>query len=351
MDRLKAIDFFCGAGGMTYGMNQAGITVLAGIDIDKSCKETYEANNHPSRFINEDISTLNYKKLGYKLDIRKNDDHLILIGCSPCQYWSKVNTDRSSSETSAYLLHEFQRAIQHFNPGHVVIENVPGILKNNKYKLIPSFKTFLKSMGFNVVDGKINANNYGVPQNRIRYLLWASRVIRDVSLPPNAAVAAALVRDFIGEHNGFSRIEAGHRDHTDFLHTSSELSEKNLRRIMCTPADGGNRHSWKDIPELQINAYRNKDHIFRDVYGRMFWDKPAPTLTTRFNSLSNGRFGHPEEHRAISLREGAALQTFPKHYIFKASNQASIARQIGNAVPPDMAKKMGLHIKQMVNYG
>jgi DNA (cytosine-5)-methyltransferase 1 len=115
---------------------------------------------------------------------------------------------------------------------------------------------------------------------------------------------------------------------------------------MLTTPDGGTRYCWKDNPELQIDAYKNKDRIFRDVYGRMSWDKPAPTITTRFNSLSNGRFGHPEEHRAISLREGATLQTFPKEYIFKGSNQASIARQIGNAVPPELAKRIGTTLSE-----
>ena len=112
-----------------------------------------------------------------------------------------------------------------------------------------------------------------------------------------------------------------------------------------THCDGGNRLSWKDDPELQIGAYRGRDNIFKDVYGRMFRDKPAPTITTRFNSLSNGRFGHPKEPRALSLREGATLQTFPKTYIFKESNNnASIAKHIGNAVPPELAKRIGVTI-------
>ena len=134
-----------------------------------------------------------------------------------------------------------------------------------------------------------------------------------------------------------------------FIHTTASLSKKNRMRIKKTHNDGGTRLSWKNDPELQIDAYRGKDNIFKDVYGRMFWDKPAPTITTRFNSFSNGRFGHPEEPRAISLREGATLQTFPKTYIFKSPNQASIARLIGNAVPPELAKRIGTTIIRSYN--
>jgi len=113
-----------------------------------------------------------------------------------------------------------------------------------------------------------------------------------------------------------------------------------------TPKNGGTRLSWKDVKELQIDAYRGDDTIFKDVYGRMLWDKPAPTITTRFNSFSNGRFGHPEENRAISLREGATLQTFPKTYIFTENNMAITARQIGNAVPPELARRIGLKLQE-----
>jgi DNA (cytosine-5)-methyltransferase 1 len=130
------------------------------------------------------------------------------------------------------------------------------------------------------------------------------------------------------------------------MHTTAFLSDKNKKRIRKTPKDGGTRLSWKDHSELQIDAYRCKDNIFRDVYGRMFWNKPAPTITTRFNSLSNGRFGHPEEDRALSLREGATLQTFPKTYRFRGKQESINARLIGNAVPPDLAKRIGNKIKE-----
>jgi DNA (cytosine-5)-methyltransferase 1 len=172
-----------------------------------------------------------------------------------------------------------------------------------------------------------------------------------VSLPAGTPNQVLTVGDFIGVANGFSRIEAGHRDHSKLQHTACGLSPENLSRIKLTPKSGGNRSSWKDNEALQIDAYRGKDKIFRDVYARMYWDRPAPTITTRFNSFSNGRFGHPDEDRAISLREGATLQTFPREYVFCGSNMNNLARQIGNAVPPELAFRIGRHLLSIASNG
>ncbi len=126
-EKLKAVDFFCCGGGMTYGFRQAGIDVIAGIDIDPKCKETYELNNKPSKFIEADIKTFTEAELIEKTGIKKDDDNLIFIGCSPCQYWSIIKTDKTKAKDSKNLLADFQRFVDYFNPGFVVIENVPGI--------------------------------------------------------------------------------------------------------------------------------------------------------------------------------------------------------------------------------
>lgn len=348
---LKAIDFFCGAGGMSYGLARSGVKVLAGIDCDPACKKTYELNNKPARFIKKDIVTLNPVELAAELGITQNDDDLILVGCSPCQFWSKINTDKTKSEKSAFLLREFERFVDWFNPGFVVIENVPGLLTKKEQTILPQFKKFLKSRGYSYAFDVINANLYGVPQNRKRFLLVATRMLEKIELPKGRKNKRLVVRNFLGVKNGFRRISAGHKDETQFLHSAAGLSVANMRRMRATPKDGGTRASWKDNPELQIEAYDGKDGIFRDVYARMFLNKPAPTITTRFNSFSNGRFGHPTQNRAISLREGATLQTFPKKYIFKATNELTIARLIGNAVPPAMAKRIGLHLISIASNG
>jgi DNA (cytosine-5)-methyltransferase 1 len=178
----------------------------------------------------------------------------------------------------------------------------------------------------------------------MRYLLLATRLSSTISLPAPEVNPNLTVDAFIGVRNGFQKIAAGHRDTTELRHTAAILSEKNLKRISRTEKSGGNRMAWSDDPDLQIPAYEGRDQIFRDVYGRMCWDKPAPTITTRFNSLSNGRFGHPDEDRAISIREGATLQTFPLGYKFDVTSNNAATRQIGNAVPPEMARRIGTHV-------
>lgn len=331
---------------MSYGLSKAKIKILAGIDYDGSCRETYERNNKPAKFLEKNIATLSPKWLGRELNISRNDDSLIFVGCSPCQFWSKVNTDRTKSKKTVFLLEEFERFVDWFRPGFVLIENVPGLQSKKRPSVLPPFKKFLRDREYEIAHGVINANHFGVPQNRKRYLLIASRVTKKLTLPKRLK-GRPVVQDFLGAGNGFPSIPAGHQDATPFAHRSAGLSSKNLRRIAKTPRNGGTRASWANDPELQIPAYQGKDNIFRDVYGRMFWKKPAPTITTRFNSLSNGRFGHPVENRAISLREGATLQTFPKQYIFLATNQATIAGQIGNAVPPALAQRIGRYLTRV----
>jgi DNA (cytosine-5)-methyltransferase 1 len=342
--QLKAVDFFCGAGGMSHGLRAAEIKVIAGIDNDAACRKTYETNIEGAQFIKHDISTLSAVSLGERLGLKVNDPSLIFAGCSPCQFWSKIRTDKTKSTRTAFLLKQFQKFIRHFRPGFVVVENVPGLRTRKSVSVLPGFIEFLTKLGYALDDGVINANHYGVPQNRRRYLLIATRLATSISLPPPEINKNATVSGFIGVENGFSRIAAGHKDETDFQHTTCGLSNQNLQRIRMTPKDGGTRAAWKDDKDLQINAYRGKDHIFEDVYGRMHWDRPAPTITTKFNSLSNGRFGHPEEDRAISLREGATLQTFPKTFVFHGTSLVSLARQVGNAVPPEMARRIGSHL-------
>lgn len=332
---------------MSYGLAKAGINVLAGIDYDPTCRETYEKNNWPAKFLERDIASLEPADLACELKLEKNDDNLIFVGCTPCQYWSKINTDRRKSSETAFLLREFERFIIWFRPGFIVIENVPGLLSKKRQSILPQFERCLQTLGYAYAQGVVNTNFYGVPQNRHRYLLLASRLDKTIVLPKGRRNKNWIVRKFIGRHKGFPPIAAGTMDRTSKIHSAASLSAVNLLRIKKTPANGGTRESWKNDSDLQIPAYEGKDRIFADVYSRMYWNRPAPTITTRFNSFSNGRFGHPTENRAISLREGASLQTFPRHYIFKAPNQASIARQIGNAVPPALAVRIGRHLKRI----
>ena len=325
---------------MTYGFRQAKINVLAGIDVDPKCKQTYEENNRPSQFIEADIKAFPLRELAKRTGIKKRDDNLIFICCSPCQYWSKINTDRSKSEASKNLLSDFQKFVSHFKPGSLVIENVPGILNKSEESPLKAFLDFLNRNKYKFVYDVITASHYGVPQTRKRFLLIASRVTGKITLPiADTKDYPPTVRQYIGHREKFVPIPAGHRDSTDFLHTSAGLSIDNQKRMKMTPHDGGTRKAWSHT-ELQIPAYEGKDDYFQDIYGRMFWDKPAPTITTKFHSITNGRFGHPEQDRGISLREGATLQTFDLNYKFYSNSIAGIAQLIGNAVPPALSKRI-----------
>jgi DNA (cytosine-5)-methyltransferase 1 len=181
---------------------------------------------------------------------------------------------------------------------------------------------------------------YGVPQSRKRFSLIASRVNKNIALPkPDSE--QSLLKDYIGGKNGFKKIKAGHRDNTIFMHTVPNLSNLNLKRLAKTPKNGGDRLAWKNDKELQLKCFKGKDNYFKDTFGRMWWNRPAPTITTKFLNISNGRFAHPEQDRAISLREGATLQTFPQDYIFKTTSTVVTAKFIGNAVPPEYARRLG----------
>jgi DNA (cytosine-5)-methyltransferase 1 len=342
--RLRVVDFFCGAGGMSYGLMKAGLTVLGGIDVDKTCEKTYSRNIRGGKYLRKDISTLSPATLAEFFGVEKADDRLVFAGCSPCQFWSKINTDRTKGLQTAFLLKNFERFIAAFLPGFVLVENVPGLLTRKRHSILPGFLSFLRENGYTWAEGIVNASSFGVPQHRRRYLLLATRVPGIVpSLPRERPSPVRTVRSCLATRPGLTALSAGQEDATDRLHRAARLSPTNILRLKGTPKDGGDRKSWSDTP-LQLDAYEGKDEIFSDVYGRMFWDRPAPTITTRFNSLSNGRFGHPEQDRAITLREGAILQSFPKGFVFPALNQANIARQIGNAVPPRLAKTLGRHL-------
>jgi DNA (cytosine-5)-methyltransferase 1 len=339
---IKAVDFFCSGGGMTYGMRQAGIKVIAGIDFDPGCKETYEINNKGSKFILADIFKLKESDLQQQLALKRNDDNLLLIGCSPCQFWSLIRTDKKKSEQSKDLLGEFHRFVKYFNPGFVVVENVPGIMSRKDESGLTDFVLYMEKVGYKVKYDVVNLNEYGVPQTRKRFSLVANRVNDKFVFPEPSNGVKPTVKDFIGTINGFPKVNVGYKDISAFQHTVAKMSEKNLERIMGTPPNCGSSMWWWTDIKLGREKY-NKEG-FKDSYSRMSWGKPAPAITTKFYSISNGRFGHPDEHRAISIREGATLQTFPKNYVFYSSSIQVAARMIGNAVPPEYAKRIGQQI-------
>ncbi len=341
--KLKATDFFCSGGGMTYGMRQAGIEVIAGIDNDPTVKATYEKNNPGCVFLLKDIFEYHPTDLEQDLNIKRNDDNMIFIGCSPCQYWSIIRTDKKKAEKSKDLLKEFHRFVKYFKPGFVVIENVPGLERKAEESGLKEFVDDLEKWGYTVHYQIYKLNEYGVPQTRKRFSLIASRIVKS-KIKPEKSNYCPTVRDFIGGNNRLMEIKAGYKEKNNIrFHSCASLSDENLKAIM------------KSLPGKPPAKKRKKfkGKGFRDSYGRMSWDKPAPTITTKFFSLSNGRFGHPEENRAISIREGALLQTFPFDYIFINNDESQTSMQIaakiiGNAVPPEFAKRIGEAIKKAV---
>lgn len=348
---MFAVDFFCGGGGMTRGLLDAGIQVLAGIDSNPDCRETYEKNNHNS-YIECDICELTPKQLLDRLPQLKEKDNVMLVGCAPCQPFSVLRREEFDENgnpiphKSVNLLTEFGRFVKDIKPAHVMVENVPG-LKGKGNDVLEHFKLMLTQEGYEWDEKILYAKDYGVPQNRRRYILIASRVFKP-SIPlathgnkPNL-IPYCTVRQFIAK---YPAIVAGEVHPTVPNHRCANLSELLLRRIKATPRDGGSRTDWPD--NLVLKCHETfKGHT--DVYGRMKWNEPSPTLTVKCFSLSNGRFGHPEQDRAISLREAAALQTFDDDYVFYGSVQ-EIGKQIGNAVPVLLAKVMGEYILQEHN--
>lgn len=340
---LKAVDFFCGAGGVSCGFREAGILVIGGIDIDNQFRETYEKNNN-AKFLNEDVSNLPPSKLAELLPILKNQDDLIFVGCSPCQYYSNLNSDKTKSKEARLLLDDFKEFVLYYLPGFVFIENVPG-LQTKKGSPLHRFKKELRGMGYRFDQAVLNAKYFGVPQQRRRFVLVGTRLLKKITLPSQERKKELIVtvKDAIGCYDQFPKIRAGNQDPSPFMHSASSLSSINLERVRATPKNGGSRLAWAGDARLQLECYKTHDGHY-DVYGRMSWKKPAPTITTRFLYTSTGRYTHPEQDRAISLREGATLQSFPLDYEFFAANKGVVAKMIGNAVPPKLARAIGVSL-------
>jgi len=333
---MRAIDLFCGAGGLTLGLRRAGWDVLFGIDVDEAVGETYRHNNPNAGFLAADLRSVTEEDV---LSLAGNTprSELLLAGCAPCQPFSKQRRRRGLARRSdVTLLGQFARLVVALRPGAVLMENVPGITAVPGFSSFRRFLKILHDCGYGYEHCVLNARDFGVPQHRRRCVLLAVRG-SEARLPTQIAREpdhVATVRARIGR---FPAIAAGEAHGCVPNHVAAGLSPLNLERIRATPADGGSRRDWPE--RLTLDCHR-RTLGFSDVYGRMWWDRVAPTLTSRCNSLSNGRFGHPEQNRAISLREAAALQTFPDDYeFFGARNR--IAGWIGNAVPVSFAEALG----------
>ena len=334
----SVVDLFCGVGGLAYGFAKAGLRVTAGVDVDESCRYAFEANTG-AKFICKSVNDVTPRELS---ELYSGSGRRIMIGCAPCQPFSSYNRNRTS-DPKWFLLNAFMRLVQGTAPHIVSMENVPRL---RSHKVFRKFVRRLKDEGYHVWHDSVICSNYGVPQTRRRLVLLASR-LGGIDMIGKTHNEPPTVRDAIGD---LEHIQAGCSSIKDPVHRSRGLSTANLERIAQTPQGGG----WKDWDRrLVLPCHRKKSgRSYRNVYGRMSWDRPSPTITTQAIALGSGRFGHPEQNRALSLREAALIQTFPRGYKFveKKSDirMDTVARHIGNAVPVALGKAIALSIKRHV---
>ena len=344
-------DYFCGAGGFTRGALDAGAYVALAVDRDQVVEETYVHNNvnkngRAPELILKDVHELCPSEVTKVLKSHRSANGLprplLFIGCPPCQPFTNLKTDKKKSLPDRDAIQGFLNHVESVRPDYVVIENVPGIRLPKFGSVWEDSIKRLKQMGFKGIREMIvNAKHYGVPQSRRRVLLLASRKApAPLPIPTHDKHNFVTVEDTIRH---LAPLESGERHESDPMHTASHLSALNLERIQAIKEPGGDRRCWP--PRLQLECFKGRSG-HTDVYGRLDWKSPAPTITTRFVSLSNGRFGHPEQDRALTPREGALLQTFPDDFDFKTKSRGDTSRLIGNAVPPKLARAVTLAIIQ-----
>ena len=282
------------------------------------------------------------------LDTRRTTD-LLLVGCAPCQPFSQHQKGKPDAEDEGFkdferdakLLGAFARLIEVIQPGQVLVENVPGLTRVRGFSTHRRFVRKLQALDYDLAEGVLDAKHFGVPQTRRRYVLIAIRGRRATMPKPQYGPELNRYLTVEDSISHYPPITAGECNPSVPNHQSAAISAINLKRLRYTPHDGGDRRAWP--PELELDCHKGDHDGHTDVYGRMAWNKPAPTLTGKCHSISNGRYGHPCQDRAISLREAASLQTFGDSYVFYGTNQ-HIARLIGNAVPVRFAESLGRHI-------
>lgn len=326
---FRALDLFAGAGGLTLGLKNAGFEVLAAIDADPLASATYHANHPRTTVLCADIKKISPAKLMKDLNLRAGSLDL-LAGCPPCQGFSRIRTlngaregDEADAENNDLVLAFLKFALV-FQPKAILLENVPGLARDDRLEVL---KRRLSTRGYQIAEAVVNASNYGVPQSRNRFVLLAAK--KFTPLLAEAKSKSLTVRDALGHlpPPGASG---------DPLHDYEVNRAPLVRKIIAAvPKDGGSRH---DLPDKLVLRCHRKTDGFKDVYGRMKWNSPSPTITGGCINPSKGRFLHPDQDRAITLREAALLQGFPRNYKFDLSRgRYPAAQMIGNAFPPAFA--------------
>lgn len=337
---IVAVDLFCGAGGLTNGLSQGGILVAAGIDADPACRYPFESNNPSAEFVHRGVEQLTGDQIAKWWP---SDAIRLLAGCAPCAPFSNYSQGKDIRMDDRWkLLEHFAKLAHQTLPELVTMENVPQLAKN---LVFDEFVDALQRDGYAVWYDIVNCARFGVPQERFRLVLLATRL----SLVPPRIVGRTVKRTVKAAIGKLPRLAAGAKSQSDSLHSAAKLTPKNLARIAASKPGG----TWRDWPNcLRVPCHNRKaGDGYTAVYGRMHWHSTAPTITTQCYNYGSGRFGHPSQDRAISLREAALLQSFPAFYEFREGDShlalSDIARMIGNAVPPRLGKAIG---KALVNH-
>jgi DNA (cytosine-5)-methyltransferase 1 len=348
--RVSVVDLYCGIGALSHGLALEGLDVVAGVDNDKTCKYGFEKNNS-GKFIHKDIARFTPRELRR---LFRGASVRVLVGCAPCQPYSSLNRRKLTKKKARrrwYPLYRFMTLVKHVKPEIVSMENVPDLSDVRRYPVFEEFVKTLEALKYKVSFKKVDASKYGVPQKRHRLVLLASR-LGSISLisETHAGERVPTVKEAIGK---LPRLADGKVHPSDPLHRSSKLSDTNKQRIAATPKNGGSATSWPH--HLIPKCYRKRSgrSYMVTVYGRMRWSDPAPTMTTQFMTLGTGRFGHPTQNRAISLREAAIFQSFPSYYEFAPGNDVTMkqaAKHIGNAVPVLLGRAIGKSIRNHIRH-
>lgn len=334
--KVSGVDLFCGVGGLTHGLINSGIKIRAGIDLDPSCKFAYEVNND-AKFIGVDISEIKGEQIK---EYWQDDEVRILVGCAPCQPFSTHSNKVKDKELGDKwnLLNEFVRLIKETTPEIISMENVTNLSNKQIFK---DFLAQLVALDYSIKYKNVYCPDYGIPQKRKRLVLLASRLGSIDFIPPTHKKDNYItVRDAIAH---LEPVKSGEKNAKDRLHFTAKLTDVNLKRIKASVPNG----SWEDWDkELWLDCHkRESGQTYKSVYGRMSWDEPSPTITTQFYNYGTGRFGHPEQDRALTIREASILQSFPPDYEFVDINQeihlTRLGTHIGNAVPVDLGLAIG----------
>ena len=339
-ERGSVVDLFCGIGGLSHGFVLEGFDVRAGVDVDATCRFAYETNNL-AMFYGKNVEDIDGDWIN---SLYAPHAPRILVGCAPCQPFSSYTRRSSQNRPPEWsLLEQFGRLVREAQPDIVSMENVPRLAISDGGRLFDGFLADLKD--YEVWHNVVDSADYGVPQMRPRLVVLASRIGSiELEEPTHGADRRRTVRQAIGH---LPSIEAGQVNEEDVLHRASRLSDQNIKRIRAaTP--GGTWRDWTDQSLVSECHRKHSGRFYNNVYGRMSWDGLAPTITTQCYGFGNGRFGHPDQDRAISLREAALLQTFPSYYALQEPEDrliiAHTARWIGNAVPVELSRAVARSI-------